>query len=631
MLNQQNRNLKILLIEDNSGDQILIKEYFDEAKFDCNLICVDSLKSALIKINSDEKFDIILLDLSLPDANGKELISKIVDIAGAIPVIVLTGYLDKDFGAQTISMGVSDYLLKDELDPSRLVKSISYSIERKKIKILLQESEEKYRQIFNYSPTPMWVYDAKSLKFLNVNKAAIEQFGYSFEEFLTMSISDLRTKDDLKSLEEIKKLNKTNTESYLIYNELVKKNGNKIKAEINSVEIIYENKKARLVLCNDITQKELNEKILELENKIFEMNANPTISFSKVLEKLVSNFETLIPDTFCTILKIEKDNTIKSLLRGNSIPKEFLELIEGKTVDMIEYPCNLAIAQSETVIVEDFENNKRWNHLIEVASKFKIKGCVATPIKSSWGKILGSFILYYYKKSKPESYEIALIERVAGFLGIILENHFNLNEITLTNHKYEILAKATSDTIWDWDILNDTMKYNNGIFQMFGYIANEVTDMTNWWKGKIHPEDLENVSNHLNILFKQKTEHLQLEYRFLCADGKYKYILDRAFAIYDKAGNPIRMIGAMQDISEQIKNIEAIKQQNLKLREIAWTQSHIIRAPLSRIMGLVDLINHYSQDGMNLKDILKNISLSAEELDNIIRDIVNKTEQINIK
>lgn len=631
MLSQQSKNLNILLIEDNSGDQILIKEYLTEAKLITTLTCVESLEKALAKINSGVKFDVVLLDLSLPDAHGKELINAVVEKAGKVPVIVLTGYLDKDFGAKTIAMGVSDYLLKDELDTSRLAKSISYSIERKKIKTQLKESEEKYRQIFLLSPTPMWVYEVETLKFLNVNNSAINLLGYNFEEFLDMSIADIRLQDDENTIDEIKNLNKNSSDSYMVNHNLIKKNGQIIKAEINSAEIIYENKKARLVLSNDITQRELNEKILELENKIFEMNANPMISFDKVLEKLVSTLENIIPNSFSTILKIEKDNTVKSLLNGNSIPKDFISIIDGKSIDRIEYPCNYAISQSDTVIVTDFINEKEWSHLSEVSSKYGIYGCVATPIKSSWGKILGSFIVYNLKNKVYEKYEIALIERVAGFLGIILENHFNINEVKISKDKYAILAKATSDTIWDWDILHDTMKYNEGMYQMFGYIADEVADMANWWKSKIHPEDLENVSKHLNLFFKQKTEHLQIEYRFLGADGNYKYILDRAFAIYDDIGNPIRMIGAMQDISEQKQSIEAIKQQNIKLREIAWTQSHIVRAPLSRIMGLVDLINHYDDDGMNLKDILKNIAVSADELDVIIRDIVNKTEQINIK
>lgn len=630
MLNQQHQNFKILLIEDNTGDHLLIKEYLGEAKIKAKLLIANTLKEALEILNSSNDFDVILLDLSLPDANGKELVKTIIEKTGKIPVIVLTGFLDKDFGTQTISLGVSDYLLKDELNPANLLKSITYSIERNKFKFQLKDSEEKYRQLYDLSPIPMWVYDIETLKFLSVNKSAEMQYGYSKQEFLNMTIADIRQKNDTKSVEDIKKLNQTSN-SYVVTNTHIAKNGKILRVEINSSEIIYDNKRSRLVLSNDITIREMNEKILELENKIFEMNASPTVSFNKVLEKLVVSIEELIPNSFCTILKIEKDNTIKSLLNGKSIPKEFINIIDGKSVEQLEFPCNMAISKSETIIIKDFENDKEWNHLIETASKFNIKGCVATPIKSSWGKVLGSFIVYYKQFKSPDKLEILLIERVAGFLGIILENHFTLKEVTVSNEKYEILAKATSDTIWDWDIANDTMKYNEGILHMFGYIAEEVANMANWWKDKIHPEDLNLVSNHLNLFFKQKTKHLQLEYRFLCADGNYKYILDRAFAIYNEQGEPIRMIGAMQDITEQKNSIDAISRQNAKLREIAWTQSHIVRAPLSRIMGLVDLLKNYSEDGMNLKDILRNISVSADELDYIVRDIVNKTEQINIK
>ncbi|MFC4230477.1 PAS domain S-box protein [Parasediminibacterium paludis] len=123
-------------------------------------------------------------------------------------------------------------------------------------------------------------------------------------------------------------------------------------------------------------------------------------------------------------------------------------------------------------------------------------------------------------------------------------------EITLKAiERYEILAKATSDTIWDWDIINDKMLYNEGVTKMFGYQKSEVDNVVNWWQEKIHPDDLEVVVSALNELNANKTVNLQLEYRFRCTDGDYKYIYDRAFVLYNAEGKPTRIIGAMQDIS----------------------------------------------------------------------------------
>ncbi|HWR32519.1 MAG TPA: PAS domain S-box protein, partial [Chitinophagaceae bacterium] len=119
--------------------------------------------------------------------------------------------------------------------------------------------------------------------------------------------------------------------------------------------------------------------------------------------------------------------------------------------------------------------------------------------------------------------------------------------------RYEILAHATSDTIWDWDIVNDRMIYNDGIAEMFGYNISEVKDIVDWWKDKLHSDDFKNVQDSLEDVFEKGLQRFQLTYRFRCADGSYKHIFDRAYVLFDENGKPTRMIGAMQDITYQVE------------------------------------------------------------------------------
>jgi PAS domain S-box-containing protein len=187
--------------------------------------------------------------------------------------------------------------------------------------------------------------------------------------------------------------------------------------------------------------------------------------------------------------------------------------------------------------------------------------------------------------------------------------------------RYDILAKATSDTIWHWDIVNDKMQYNSGITEMFGYSLSEIENTENWWQKKIHPDDLKKVRTKVNKVLIKEHNQMQIKYRFLCHDGSYKYIYDRAFLIFDSNHKPIRMIGAMQDVTQFRNYILSIKRQNLKLKKIAWTQSHVVRAPLARIMGLIDLLKANPSE-----DILELLSTASKELDDVLRDIVKVTE-----
>ena len=142
------------------------------------------------------------------------------------------------------------------------------------------------------------------------------------------------------------------------------------------------------------------------------------------------------------------------------------------------------------------------------------------------------------------------------------------DEIRESNERYDIVAKATSDTIWDWKIQEDDFVWNKGIQDVFGYNREDVGKTSKWWFDRIHPEDSIKMSIKQYSFIEQKTEKWQDQYRFKCADGTYKYVFDRGFLVKDENGNVIRMIGTIQDVTKQKE-----EEQRLKLLETVITQT----------------------------------------------------------
>lgn len=265
-MNKEDRLLHLLVIEDNSGDLLLIEDFLFEKIRSPFIQEARSLQEARYFLEKGDQYDAILLDLSLPDRSGESLLEEVLSICRSIPVIVLTGYSDIAFGIRSLSLGVADYLLKDELTAVSLYKSIVYSIERKEITSHLKASESRYRDLFHLSPQPMWLYGIEDGGFLDVNKAAIQHYGYSREEFLTMSVVDIFSSDE-KMADKSFDFSKECSRKVIKHQ---KKDGEIIKVEIKSNTVDFEGRKARVVLANDITQRinyisDIEEKNLRLQ------------------------------------------------------------------------------------------------------------------------------------------------------------------------------------------------------------------------------------------------------------------------------------------------------------------------------------------------------------------------------
>jgi two-component system, cell cycle sensor histidine kinase and response regulator CckA len=183
--------IKILLIEDNPGDVLILQETLSEITFvELKLVHVDRLKNALKKLSSED-FDVILLDLVLPDSNGLDTFIQIQEQTPATPIVVLTGMTDETLAISAMKAGAQDYLVKGQVSGSDLLlRSMRYAIERKRIEATLQQREQEFRTLAENAPDIIARFD-KNLRFLYVNSVAGETARLAAPDFLGKTSSEM--------------------------------------------------------------------------------------------------------------------------------------------------------------------------------------------------------------------------------------------------------------------------------------------------------------------------------------------------------------------------------------------------------------------------------------------------------
>ena len=171
-------------------------------------------------------------------------------------------------------------------------------------------------------------------------------------------------------------------------------------------------------------------------------------------------------------------------------------------------------------------------------------------------------------------------------------------ELRQANERFELAGRATSDVIWDWDLVSDEVYRSDHFLTMLGYEKNETTGNNNFWQSIIHPDDQEPVKKRMFDTLDGTDLYWAEEFRVRKGDGTYAYIIDKGFIIRDSTGRAIRMIGAFQDISvRKVAELELsemnqrLGRANEELKVFASLASHDLREPLRMISSFMALLD----------------------------------------
>lgn len=263
------KTYSILIVEDNLDDYQTINGLIATLDFKSEVKHAKNFKEASLILSSEDKFfDVVFLDITLPDHSKEAVLTDMLALVVFCPIILLTSSSDVDVCLQSISQGISDYLVKKDLSSAALYKSMFCAIERKKIFFPYELAKSRYSDLFHLSPLSMWVYDLGTFDFLDVNDAAIKNYGYSKEEFLKMTVKEIWPVEDYPLFdEEVNSFSQYKDNFNKKYLRHQKKDGSIIDVEILTNIIFFSDHKAKLVMANDITSQMQRISTIENQNK----------------------------------------------------------------------------------------------------------------------------------------------------------------------------------------------------------------------------------------------------------------------------------------------------------------------------------------------------------------------------
>ncbi len=376
---------------------------------------------------------------------------------------------------------------------------------------------ETYRLLFERSPLPMWVFDVETFAFVDVNSAAMRHYGYSRQEFLGMTILDIRPEEEVEPTRQYVK-SRPGDSQYGAESTRTRhrtKGGRVLDVEIIWERLEVEGRPCLLVLAHDIS-------------------AN--LEAARALETYRDRLEAVVTATSDAIWDWDLDTN--GLWWGEGINRLFGHITGYRVVD-IGWWSDLIHPEDRDEVLEGLDRavegtDSRWSHVY----RFR--------------RVDGTFA-YVHDQGTILRHADGKAYRMIGGLNDITDRVNARRELVENEQRFRALARASHDAIWEWDIQTGKLAWNEGISTMLRYEHTGIDASLQWWRDRIHPDDATRVVESLHEALETGRHEWTQEYRFMRGDNVYTHVVDRGAIIRDELGNPIRVIGGMNDITERLE------------------------------------------------------------------------------
>ena len=449
-----NPPLHILHLEDNPADALLVRDQFAQDELAAEVRHVTG-RDEFLQALDEGHWDLVLADYKLPDYNGLEALKVVRKKFPNLPFILMSGTIGELAAIESLKAGATDYILKQMRDrlPTAVRRAVAEALERARREAAeedMRRSERQYRLLFQGNPHPMWVFDLESLAILEVNEAATQHYGYSREEFLRMTLADLRVADDARRRESSAADFKAQG---LVWRHR-RKNGGEMDMEVIWSPLAFHGKLAALTLATDVTAR---RRVMQ-RNSVFGRLSHNLSAVTTAAEAAVficgAADELFHWDDFALDLYSAEHDQVVSLLNFTSVEGRRVEIPASPQPKTANALVRRVVARGAELVADKESGDQEGTTML-------------APIRKG-DRVIG---VLFIRRRQAHSYaarDVDILQTLADQCGGALQRVRVEEELRQSQRRFRDLFENSPDAILVEDMQGRVLDVNRGACAMHG-------------------------------------------------------------------------------------------------------------------------------------------------------------------
>jgi PAS domain S-box-containing protein len=302
----------------------------------------------------------------------------------------------------------------------------------------------------------------------------------------------------------------------------------------------------------DIDDVKRAEALLAGEKHLLEMLAKGH-PLDRILDAVCRLIEALAPGAKTSVMLL--DDAPKQCLwthAAPSLPRSYVEALDGIAVDSLAGPCSRAAYLCETVVAADIATDARWAEYAALTVGHGLRACMSTPIKSSAGQVLGTIAMYFGEPREPTAYQRNVAEQLTHLAAVAVERKRMDTALQISEERFRRMADTTPDVMWITELEPERVVYASPSFErIWGRKVEDLYRDPHLWIEGIHPDDRTRIADAFASWIGHRDRgHWDAEFRVLRPDGTIRWIHERGVGFANRGG-PQRVSGISTDITER--------------------------------------------------------------------------------